>query len=110
LSTVKRDADNATAAGFRSARACAITGHRHARGALVEPLLTPGGCAGVLAIELNDGRAPTRSARAVATIIAAQLSQLLGGASPAQVHAHADERVSSTDSFMPPILVAGGRR
>ena len=45
----------ATAAAFRSAEASIVSGDR-ARGALVVPVLTSTGCAGVLAIELPQGR------------------------------------------------------
>ncbi len=76
---VTRDADNATAAAFRTAQTCAMTGSEHTSGALVVPLLTPAGCAGVLAIELQHGNEQSRSVRAVATIFAAQLAQLIGG-------------------------------
>jgi hypothetical protein len=79
LPTVRRDADNATAAAFRTARTCTIHGSDHDSGALVVPLLTPGGCAGVLALELQHGSEQTKSVRAVATIIAALLAQLIGG-------------------------------
>jgi transcriptional regulator with XRE-family HTH domain len=79
LPTVTRDADNATAAAFRSAEPCAIKGSDQASGALVVPLLTPAGCAGVLAFELQHGSEQTRPVRAVATIVAAQLAQLIGG-------------------------------
>ena len=65
LPTVRRDADNATAAAFQSAQPCAISASDHASGALVVPLLTPAGCAGVLAIELQHGSEETRSVRAV---------------------------------------------
>jgi transcriptional regulator with XRE-family HTH domain len=85
LPTVKRDADNATADAFRSAETCVIRGSDRASGALVVPLLTPAGCAGVLAIELQHGSEQTTSARAVATIFAAQLAQLVGGAEAGQV-------------------------
>jgi hypothetical protein len=91
LPTVKRDADNATAAAFRSAQTCAIDGSDHANGALVVPLLTPAGCAGVLAIELQQGSGQTRSLRAVATIFAAQLAQLIGNP-PAEVRPAAEIR------------------
>ena len=60
LPTVKRDTDNATAAAFRSAQTCAINGSDQASGALVVPLLTPAGCAGVLAIELQHGSEQTK--------------------------------------------------
>lgn len=80
LPPVRRDTDNATAAAFRSAQTYAINGTGHACGALVVPLMTPAGCAGVLAIELRHGSEQTSSARAVATILAALLAQLIGGA------------------------------
>jgi transcriptional regulator with XRE-family HTH domain len=78
LPLVRRDADNATAAAFRSARPCATDGGAHGAAALVLPLLTPAGCAGVLAIELEHGRAQMPSVRAAATILAAQLATLAG--------------------------------
>lgn len=84
LPVVRRDADNATAAAFRSARTCAVNGTAHASGALVVPLLTPGGCAGVLALELQGGGERRRSVRAAATILAALLAQLIGGGTPAR--------------------------
>ncbi|MEO8077709.1 MAG: helix-turn-helix domain-containing protein [Acidobacteriota bacterium] len=78
LPNVRRDADNATAAAFRLVQPCTINGGPHTSGALAVPLLTPGGCAGVLAIELQNGNERTTSVRAIATIIAAQLAQLIG--------------------------------
>ena len=78
LPTVRRDTDNATAAAFRSAQPRAISGRDHTSGALVVPLLTPAGCSGVLAIELHDGREQSVPIRAVATILAAMLAQLVG--------------------------------
>jgi transcriptional regulator with XRE-family HTH domain len=90
LPTVRRDADNATAAAFRSAQACAMNGSDHSSGALVVPLLTPGGCAGVLATELHRGSEQTRSVRAVLTILAAQLAQLIGDPPPPVVRPQED--------------------
>ena len=78
LPAVRRDADNATAAAFRSAQACAMNGSDHSSGALVVPMLTPAGCAGVLATELHRGSEQAGSVRAVVTILAAQLAQLIG--------------------------------
>jgi hypothetical protein len=85
LPAVRPDADNATAAAFRSARTCTISGSARESGALVVPLLTPAGCAGVLAMELQQGSEQTRSVRAIATIFAAQLAQLITSARPADV-------------------------
>jgi hypothetical protein len=78
LPGVSPDEDNATAAAFRSAEACAIEGDDETSGALVVPMLTPAGCAGVLALELPHGREQERSVRAAATILAAVLAQLIG--------------------------------
>ena len=84
LPSLKLGADNLTAAAFRSGEALAINGTAEASGALALPLLTPGGSAGVLAIELAGGTADAEPVRAVATIFAAMLAQLVGGgAAPA---------------------------
>jgi transcriptional regulator with XRE-family HTH domain len=77
LPAVTRDADNATAAAFRTARWCEVAATDHTSGALVVPLLVPDGCAGVLAIELQQGVQATRSLRSVAVIVAAALTQLV---------------------------------
>ena len=79
LPAVTRDSNNHTAAAFRSARPCA------ASGALVVPLVEPDGCAGVLALELQDGREQSRLVEAAAIIFAAALTQLVGDAAPAEV-------------------------
>jgi transcriptional regulator with XRE-family HTH domain len=84
LPNVRPDADNVTALAFRSGQACAIDGGDRF-GALAVPLVTPGGCAGVLAFELHRAT-PTLPVRAAAMIVAAQLSQLIGGAQPSEVH------------------------
>ncbi len=89
LPTVRRDADNATAAAFRSGQTCEMPGTSHTSGALVVPLLTPDGCAGVLALELQQGLTETRSIRAVATILAAVLTQLVLRVRAADVRPHA---------------------
>jgi len=107
--TVRRDADNATAAAFRSAHTCVINGTDHFSGALAVPMLTPAGCGGVLAIELQHGGEQSRSVRAVATIFAAQLAQLIGGARPAEVRPPADVIVHPGGNFTTPVLRANVR-
>jgi transcriptional regulator with XRE-family HTH domain len=77
LPTVSRDADNATAAAFRSATSCEVPATSHTSGALVLPLLVPNECAGVLAIELGQGVQVTSMVRAAAAILAAALAQLV---------------------------------
>ena len=108
LPAVPRDADNATAAAFRSAQICAINGGEQCNSALVVPLLTPAGCSGVLAIELQHGSEQTRSVRAVATIFAAQLAQLIGGARPDDAGSLAEAMNSPIENFTPAILRANG--
>ena len=83
LPGVCRDDDNATAAAFRSGQPCVINGGDQSSAALVLPLMAPGGSAGVLAIELQQGRRLTKPIRALATIFAALMAQLVGGASAA---------------------------
>jgi transcriptional regulator with XRE-family HTH domain len=80
LPRVRRDADNATATAFRSAHTCIVNGSDLASGALVVPLMTPVGCVGVLAVELQHGSEQKESVRALATIFAAQLATLVGTA------------------------------
>ena len=84
LPRVGRDTNNATAAAFRSAQTCIVNSSGLVSGALVIPLLTPVGCEGVLAIELQHGREEREPVRALATIFAAQLATLIGAARPAE--------------------------
>jgi transcriptional regulator with XRE-family HTH domain len=107
LPTVRRDADNATAAAFRSAQACAMNGSDHSSGALVVPLLTPGGCAGVLATELQRGSEQTRSVRAVLTILAAQLAQLIGDPLQPMVRPKEDAMIPSDSHAVHPLWNMG---
>jgi hypothetical protein len=78
LGPVSRDSDNAIAWAFRTAEARVVDHGEMATGAVVVPLLTPAGCAGVLAIELRHGGERLECVRAAATILAAQLSTLVG--------------------------------
>jgi GAF domain-containing protein len=91
LPRIGRDTDNATAAAFRSAQTCVVNGSDRASGALVVPLMTPVGCVGVLAIELQHGSEQWESVRALVTIFAAQLARLVGAARPAEA---ADRRLA----------------
>jgi transcriptional regulator with XRE-family HTH domain len=100
LPNLRWDADNVTAVAFRSGQPCSIDGADHVS-ALVVPLLVPSGCAGALSFELR-GAGPGEPARAAATILAAQLSQLIGGA-----HAYEDgELLTIREDFETPVLRA----
>jgi hypothetical protein len=93
LPPVPADADNVTALAFRSAESCVMAGSEHANGALVVPLMTPDGCAGVIALELPHGREHLGAVRAAATIFAALLAQVTGARSSADVRRQAARRV-----------------
>lgn len=80
LPRVRRETDNATAASFRSAQTLVVKGDDQTSGAVVVPLMTPAGCTGVFAVELQHGREQRESVRALATIFAAQLSTFVGSA------------------------------
>jgi hypothetical protein len=83
LPNLPRDADNATAASFRSGLMSVVSGRNDASDALVVPLMAPAGCAGVLAIELPHGGARRDAVKALATIFAAQMARLVAAAPPA---------------------------
>ena len=95
LPVVTRDSDNATAEAFRAARACIINGNGTSSGALVLPLLTPAGCSGVLAIELECGAEQTPALQAVSTIVAAMLAQLIVGETAADTGGRVESRESA---------------
>jgi hypothetical protein len=76
--TIPRGADNATAAAFREGTLKTVAADGPASGAIVAPLVTPGGCVGVIAAEVGGGRERDAATRAVARIVAAQVAALLG--------------------------------
>jgi hypothetical protein len=81
MPTIPRHADNATAAAFRHAEMQIVRTNGMSPGAIVTPILGPAGCVGVMAAEVRHGREASESSRALARIVAAQLSTLLGNAS-----------------------------
>jgi len=78
LARVATDGDNASAEAFRSGRMCIVSGNDVSTGAIVVPMLTPLGCAGVLAVEVRNGAERREDLRAALTILAAQVSTLMG--------------------------------
>jgi hypothetical protein len=67
------DADNATAAAFRSKATQVVDG------ALAVPLLSSSGCTGVLALEMKDGQERAGDVQSLARIMAAQLAATVAG-------------------------------
>jgi hypothetical protein len=78
LGTISRDAENVTAAAFRTGLVQTIEGGAGSHGAIAAPLITPEGPVGVMAAEMRDGGERREAARAVAAIVAAQLATLMG--------------------------------
>jgi hypothetical protein len=78
LGTIPKDAENVTAAAFRTGLVQTVRADTISNGAIAAPLLTPAGPVGVMAAEvLNDGER-RESTRAAAAIVAAQLATLMG--------------------------------
>lgn len=78
LGTIKRDAENATGAAFRTGLVQTVAATGSANGAIAAPLVTPSGCRGVMSAEVRGGGETDPAKRAAAAIIAAQLSGLIG--------------------------------
>ena len=68
--------DNAIAAAFFGGQRQVVRGADGTTGAVVAPLMTPDGCAGVLALEFANGGEQHELCQSFATIITAQLSTL----------------------------------
>ena len=80
MGTISRDADNVTAAAFREASPKISAARGDASAALAVPLLSPAGPVGVLSAEIREVAEVDAQRQALAAILAAQLSMLLGGA------------------------------
>jgi hypothetical protein len=78
LGVIPRDAENVTAAAFRTGLVQTVRSDSASPGAIAAPLLTPAGPVGVMAAEiLHDGERD-EGMRAAATILAAQFATLMG--------------------------------
>ena len=78
LGTIPREAQNATAAAFRTSLLQTVNGDEISHGAIAVPLLTPSGCVGVIAAEVRHGGEKEDAKLAAAAIVAAQLATLVG--------------------------------
>lgn len=83
MGTLLADGDNVTSLAFRTRQPQVVRGSIDGQGALAVPLMTAGGCVGVLAAEVQ-GAKPGDSRFALARIIAAQLSTLVAPAVSAE--------------------------
>jgi len=78
LGTIPRGAENATAAAYRTGMLQTVFGNGTSNGAIAAPLLTCGGCVGVMAAEVKGDTERLEANLAAATILAAQLAYLVG--------------------------------
>jgi hypothetical protein len=78
LGTIPRSAENATAAAYRTGMLQTVFGDGSSNGAIAAPLLTCGGCVGVMAAEVKGDTERLEANLAAATILAAQLASLVG--------------------------------
>jgi hypothetical protein len=78
LGTISKEAENATAAAFRTGVVQIVKADEFSPGAIAAPLLCPSGPLGVISAELLQDGERRDATRAAATIVAAQLATLLG--------------------------------
>jgi GAF domain len=78
LGTIPRGAENATAAAFRTGMMQTVYADGTSNGAIAAPLVTCGGCVGVMAAEVRGDTERLEANLAAATILAAQLASLVG--------------------------------
>jgi hypothetical protein len=76
--TIDKDAENVTAAAFRTGVVQMVKADTVSPGAIAAPLLTASGPVGVMAAEVLHDRERQDATRAAAAIVAAQLASLLG--------------------------------
>jgi len=78
IPTLRRSADNAAAAAFRTGQLQIVLAHEgSASGAIVAPMLSSRGCVGVISAETQRGTETSDSLQAMAAIFAAQLAGIL---------------------------------
>jgi hypothetical protein len=78
IPTLRRSADNAAAAAFRTGKLQIVLAHEgSASGAIVAPMLTSRGCVGVISAETQRGTETSESLQAMVALFAAQLAGIL---------------------------------
>ncbi len=78
LGTILRNAENVTAAAFRTSLLQTVHADAVSNGAIAAPLVTPVGCVGVMAAEVRQAGEQDPAKLAAASIVAAQLATLVG--------------------------------
>jgi hypothetical protein len=94
MATVPRSADNAVAAAYRTGSLQIVLARPGlAHGAIVAPLLAPGGCVGALTAEIRGGSETSDAVQALASLFAAQLTFVVGESASSELPA--EGRVAS---------------
>jgi hypothetical protein len=93
LGPIRRQADNATAAAWRTGSTRLVAADTMSNGAIVAPMIGPGGCIGVLAAEVRGGRETDTAVQATTSIIAAQLATALAAWPQASVETASEARL-----------------
>jgi hypothetical protein len=78
MGSLKADAENATAAAFRTGLLQTVSANAVSNGAIAAPLVTPTGCRGVMSAEVRHDAEKQPARLAAASIVAAQLASLVG--------------------------------
>ncbi|MBI4476342.1 MAG: hypothetical protein HY654_04160, partial [Acidobacteria bacterium] len=91
-------ADNATAAAYRLGEVREVPAGNSPTGAVIAPLLTPAGCAGVLAVELPAGAESHTAVQAIVTFLAGQLAGTVTVSKPDEGRASSDARSARASS------------
>jgi GAF domain-containing protein len=78
MGAIPRDAHNAVAVAYRTAQVRTVPGDASAKGAIVAPIVSPGGPLGALAVETRHRGEASESKRALTMIFASQLGTLVG--------------------------------
>ena len=89
MGKIHRDSNNAVAAAYRSSAMRTVSGDTGANGALVAPLITSGGCIGVLSVEMKGSTEKDESSQALASHLRRPTGDVgrTTGSAPAQIAA-----------------------
>ena len=79
MGTLQRDAEHAVARAWREGQVQLVQGDEGTHSAIMAPITGPGGCNGVLAVDVKDGRQNDQAMRAVVLMLAAQLANVVAG-------------------------------
>jgi GAF domain-containing protein len=95
MGLIARDGHNAVAAAYRTGTTRTVTGDDRNTGAIVAPIVSPGGCLGVLAAEVRRGGEQSDALKAIAMVFASQLGTLVSSV-PADIGLPAAQTVASS--------------